>query len=271
MGMPPAFVPVLAIDEVRAAFPGLHLNGYLGQGGQGAVFGCRETDGTEAVLKIYGPATETLRVDWEIEKLAALESPFVVRFIRSGVARLRGNDLVYCLVERVDGQDLASLTGPFDDAQTRKLMHDVAKGIEALWAARVVHRDLKPPNVLRDIQGNYVIIDLGYAKHLDQDTITRLGYTCGTVGYMSPEQAAARPGLTFRSDLYALGLLAHEMASGSHPFGRNQMKVGTCVPGPVPGLSPSTQNVLTRLLQPNPLDRPRSPREVYRACENPER
>lgn len=269
--MPPAFTPVLSTDEVRVAFPELHIHGYLGQGGQGAVFGCRDTDGTETVLKVYGPATETLRVDWEIEKLSTLRSPYVVRFIRRGVVQLRGGDLIFCLVERVDGQDLANQNGTLDDAQTRKLIRDVAKGIEAMWGARVVHRDLKPPNVLRDAQGNYVIIDLGYAKHLDQDTITRLGYTCGTLGYMSPEQAGARPGLTFRSDLYALGILAYEMASGSHPFGRNQLKVGTSVPPPVPGLSPSTQQLLTKLLQPNPLDRPRSPREVYLTCEALER
>ena len=265
--MPPAFTPVLSIDEVRTGFPELHINGYLGQGGQGAVFGCRDIDGTEAVLKVYGPATETLRVDWEIEKLSALRSPYVVRFIRRGSVQLRGGDLVFCLVERVDGQDLSNLGGTLNDAQTRKLIRDVAKGIEAMWSARVVHRDLKPPNVLCDAQGNYVIIDLGYAKHLDQDTITRMGYTCGTLGYMSPEQAGARPGLTFRSDLYALGLLAYEMASGSHPFGRNQLQVGTSVPPSVPGLSQTTQQLITKLLQPNPLDRPRSPREVYLACE----
>lgn len=265
--MPLAFTPELSIDEVRATFPGLHLHGYLGQGGQGAVFGCREADGTEAVLKVYGQATEPLRVDWEIEKLSALRSPYVVRFIRRGVVHLRGNDLVFCLVERVDGQDLANLTGVLDDAQTRKLIRDVAKGIEAMWAARVVHRDLKPPNVLRDAQGNYVIIDLGYAKHLDQETITRLGYTCGTFGYMSPEQAEGRPGLTFRSDLYALGLLAYELAGGFHPFGRNQRQVGCSIPQPLAGLSAMTQELISKLLQPNPLDRPRSPREVYTACE----
>jgi len=268
--MPPAFTPELSIEEVRSAFPNVRLHGYLGQGGQGAVFACREVDSTEAVLKVYGPATEPLRVDWEIEKLSALRSPYVVRFIRRGAVHLRGNELVYCLVERVDGQDLANIDEILDEHQTRKLIHDVAKGIEALWAARVVHRDLKPPNVLRDAQGNYVVIDLGYAKHLDQDTITRLGFTCGTLGYMSPEQAEGRPGLTFRSDLYALGLLAYEMASGTHPFSRNQRFVGTSVPHPIPSLSPSTNALLLSLLQPDPLDRPRSPQSVYKACEEME-
>lgn len=268
MAMSPAFTPSLSIDEVRTAFSDLHIHGSLGQGGQGAVFGCRDTDGTEAALKVYGPATETLRVDWEIEKLSTLRSPYVVRFIRRGIVQLRGSDLVFCLVERVDGQDLANLTGLLDDVQTRKLIRDVAMGIEAMWTARVVHRDLKPPNVLRDVNNNYVIIDLGYAKHLDQDTITRLGFTCGTLGYMSPEQAEARPGLTFRSDLFALGVLAYEMASGTHPFGRIQSRVGTSVPPPISGLRPATQELLTKLLQPNPLDRPRSPREVYLACQD---
>jgi serine/threonine-protein kinase len=149
----------------------------------------------------------------------------------------------------------------------------VSRGIEAMWAKKVVHRDIKPGNVMQGKSGGFKIIDLGVAKHLDEKTITAFGTWCGTWGYMSPEQAIGRGGLTFRSDLFALGILAYEVSSGLHPYNRDQQVIMTVqMPPPlssVAKVSPEVESLVGRLLQPNAMLRPSRCADVYKVCGGP--
>lgn len=262
--MPSPFTPPLDATELEAALPRMRVVRTLGVGGQGVAVEA-DVDGIgRAALKVYGTQTVAHRVEREIDKLRRLESGHVVRLYDHGEVSLRGELCRFAVMEFVEGEETSALVGNLDDGsvdgEVRRLLLDIATGIDDLWALRVVHRDIKPANVMRRADGSYVVLDLGLAKHLGEPTLTQLGYTCGTLGYMSPEQAAARRGLTLRSDLFALGILAYEVASGAHPFVRRQELVGRIPVRPLrdvrPAVSIEVSNVVARLLQPTPLARP---------------
>lgn len=262
--MPSPFTPPLDLAELESALPGVRVLRTLGVGGQGVAVEA-DVDGIgRGALKVYGPQTVASRVDREIEKLRRLKSDHVVRLYNNGQVTLRGELCRFAVMEFVEGDEASALVGSLDDGsvegEIRRLLVDIAAGIGDLWALRVVHRDIKPANVMRRADGSYVVLDLGLAKHLGEPTLTQLGFTCGTLGYMSPEQAAARKGLTLRSDLFALGILAYEVASGVHPFLRRQDLVGQITVRPLhsvrPAVGSAVSEVVSRLLHPKPLARP---------------
>lgn len=262
--MPSPFTPPLSVSELEAAIPGVRVQRVLGEGGQGIALEV-DADGIgKSALKVYGPQTVASRVDREIDKLRRLASDFVVRLHSHGQATLRGEDCRFAIMEFVEGEETTLLVGQLDDDhvddELRRVLMDIGRGIADMWSLRVVHRDIKPANIMRRADGRYVVLDLGLAKHLDEPTLTQMGLTCGTLGYMSPEQAAARRGLTLRSDLFALGLLVYEIATGTHPFLRRQDLIGRIPVRPLrqarPAISDSVSSLVGRLLQESPLARP---------------
>jgi len=262
--MPEPFSPPLDISEIEQLLTGVRVERILGVGGQGVAAKVDTDAYGVAALKIYGPTTVAARVDREIDKLKRLRSDYVVRLFDHGVVDIRGDSCRYALLEFVDGVELTNLVGNLSDSdadiEVRRLLCDIALGIGDLWSLRVVHRDIKPANIMRRSDGRYLILDLGLAKHLDESTVTQVGFTCGTLGYMSPEQAAARRGLTLRSDLFALGIVAHEVATGHHPFHRRQELVGKLgirrLRDVRPAISNEVSELVARLLQVHPLSRP---------------
>ena len=239
----------------------------LGKGGQGEVFRVKTETGADAVLKVFGPNTEPLRVDREIQKLRRIDSPYLVKMLGHGVTTIRAASCKYTLLEFVDGIPLSALSPRIiPEVQVLRMLAHVSRAIEALWAVRVVHRDIKPDNIMRRPTGDFVLIDLGVARHLDETTVTQDGYTLGTRGYMSPEQAVARKALTFRSDLFALGVVAYELAEGRHPFQYQQQFVGLISPSKLSRVSDATGSLILRLLATSPHNRPQSCQDVYSNC-----
>src|ERR1051325_9309012 len=106
--------------------------------------------------------------------------------------------------------------------ECRSILVDVAKALAYAHRAGVVHRDIKPDNILLTEGGTAVVTDFGIARAMqlsaDSGRLTATGVTLGTPAYMAPEQVAADPALDHRADLYALGLVAYEMLAGHHPF-----------------------------------------------------
>jgi serine/threonine-protein kinase len=139
-----------------------------------------------------------------------------------GIAKVydyHDGDPPYLVMELVDGPSLARLLddGPVDPALTMSLIAQAARALQAAHAAGLVHRDVKPGNMLIS-RGRYVkITDFGIAHAVDSAPLTRPGVLMGTPGYLAPERAAGRPA-TPAADLYALGIVAHQCLTGEVPF-----------------------------------------------------
>lgn len=265
--MPPPFNPPLSIAEIRNAFPNLSIDAALQPGGQGSVFTINTDTSNKAVLKIYNQDTALIRIRHEIEALKEIESKYIVKLYDYGEVTLRSSQLKFSIMEYISGNEATQLLAQLNLTEIKQALHDISLGIEILWDKRIVHRDIKPGNIIQRDNGGFVIIDLGIAKYLDRTVATRAGSWLGTPGYMSPEQAAARRALTFKSDLFCLGILIYELVSGNHPFSRNQNLIAILRPPSlksfVNNIDDSISDIVDKLLQPFSLDRPRSCREVY--------
>ncbi len=272
------FNPPLSKTEVETVFPGLEVVAPVKAGAQGATFRCLVREDSQPVaLKIYGSGllAHPERVRREIAKLKVVDSPHVMKHRGDGEASLRGNECPFLIAEWIDGMDLKARLEQatpgvplMGESEVLRLINQGAKAVEALSTRSVIHRDINPNNVMQRPDGTFVLIDLGLAKHLDMRTLTDRGVTFGTPGYISPELFYARFPPSFRSDLFSLGVVAYEMAVGVHPFGRDQWRCAQIQFQPLGHLSHGTNALLQRLMSPLPLDRARSCREVYLACES---
>jgi serine/threonine protein kinase len=207
----------------------------LGTGGMGAVFKGRHRDlGTNVALKVLlsDEPEYVLRFEREAASIAAIDHRCVVRVLDFG---RDATGLPFLAMEHVDGVDLRALVesqGALPLERVVSLGADILAGLAVVHDVGIVHRDLKPGNVLltktRDDDGRLIehakICDFGIASFHGEaassrgsEAITRTGYVVGTPEYMAPEQALGR-GATPQSDLYAVGVLLFELATGSRPF-----------------------------------------------------
>lgn len=256
------FDPQLTVDEISAVFPNLAVKKPIGTGGQGSVFLVGLQDDTKGALKVYRlSGIMASRVEREIGALAKLNSDVIVNLISHGNISLRNEECKYVVSTYVEGIDLRRQIdgGPLDERLVIQLCCRISQAIDELWALRIVHRDIKPENIMVGNNGLVYLIDLGIAKHLDQKTLTAVGKTLGTWGYMSPEQMAGRKGLTLKSDLFSLGIVTYEALTGKHPFDRNQNLVGKVEPPPINDIRAVKYELVTvinEMLQLHPVNRP---------------
>ena len=203
------------------------LQDVLGEGGMGVVFrAIRESDGLEIALKVLRPELshdETFRRRFVHEARAAGEvrHKHLVPIIDAGEA----DDRPYLAVAFVDGRTLEDrlvAEGPLPVDDVVRIVAHVASGLDALHAAEIVHRDVKPSNVMLDVEGSARLTDFGLAKGRAYTVLTKPGMVMGTLDYLAPELlrgGEARPA----SDLYALGCLTYECLSGKAPFADRSM------------------------------------------------
>lgn len=198
---------------------GFEILGRLGQGGMGAVYKARHPrTETEVAIKVIlkalaGREEVKERFRREIRAMARVEHPNVVRILDSGEED--GN--AWYAMQLVDGIDLATLYEK-KGAQKPALVQQIAAGLlsamEALHGAGILHRDLKPHNVMLDRSGRPIVMDLGLTKLADTETMTKTGALIGSPRYMPPELLEGRRP-DERSDLYQVGLILWEVAAGS--------------------------------------------------------
>jgi serine/threonine protein kinase len=256
------------LADVRAALPpDYEVSRSLCGGGQGSVFDGR-LRGARVAVKIFLPTTDPTRVARrvarEVAALQSIDCPFLVKVRDACQITFRGQPHELVAYEFLDGPDLSSLLGPGaarpNQSEILRMGHQIGTAVEALWARRIVHRDVKPTNIIHAATDRYVLVDLGLARHLDRSAITLPGGNPGTPGYASPEQAMGRQNLTISSDVFSLGLTLYEMAAGVHPFGRNQLAIGRVVPVPLstrrPDLSGETCRLIDSMIAVPPYRRP---------------
>jgi tetratricopeptide (TPR) repeat protein len=279
--LPPALAAVLA-DRYR-------LERELGGGGMSRVFVATEPAlARRVVIKVLpgeivaGVSAE--RFAREIQLAASLQQANIVPVLAAGET---GGAPWYAM-PFVEGESLRArlARGPLDEAQATSVLRDVARALVHAHERGVVHRDIKPDNILLSGE-SAVVTDFGIAKAFaatrdareaagEGATITQVGTSLGTPAYMAPEQAAGDPGTDHRADLYALGCVAFELLAGRPPFdGRSihELLVAHLTEPPPalgaarPGVSPGFAALVAQLLAKRPDERPANAREVLRRLD----
>jgi TolB-like protein/Flp pilus assembly protein TadD len=216
-------------DQVQSSLGDAYaLQRELEGGGMSLVFVARERDlGREVVIKVLSPEqAATIRVERfarEIKLAASLQQANIVPVLSAGTAA----GLPYYTMPFVEGRSLRERLereGALPVGDGVSILRDVARALAYAHAHGVVHRDIKPGNVLLS-GGTAVVTDFGIAKALGAAreaaggaTLTSEGVSLGTPAYMAPEQASGDPGCDHRADLYAFGCLAYEVFTGRPPF-----------------------------------------------------
>lgn len=173
------------------------------------------------VVKVLGRDADQARFEQEARAVATLGHPNIVQVFDYGEVDGRP----YMVLEHLAGgtleERLASCL-PLQDAETRRIAHDVATGLAHAHARGLVHRDLKPANILFDSEDRAKIADFGIARFENAGTLTEAGTVMGTAAYISPEQGAGDPA-TPASDVYSFGVILFRMLTGQLPFTANSV------------------------------------------------
>ncbi|HEY7235119.1 MAG TPA: protein kinase [Gemmatimonadaceae bacterium] len=270
----------------------------LGGGGMSIVFVATDnTLGRKVVIKLLpqelAASVSVDRFKREIMLSAALQHPHIVPVLSSGQA----DHLPYFIMPYVDGESVRArmARGPLSVRETVSILKDVARALSYAHGRGVIHRDIKPDNILLS-GGAAVVTDFGVAKAIsasrervtlggrttsggwNSGTITTAGTSLGTPMYMAPEQAAADPNTDHRADLYALGVVGYEMLVGAPPFyGRTPQALLvaqlTETPKPISSrrydVPPALADLLMRMMEKDPAKRPRTAQEVARLLDDP--
>jgi serine/threonine protein kinase len=250
----------LAADVVRV---GARIGAYviearIGAGGMGEVFRALDTRLDRRVAIKVSPSRFGERFEREAKALSALNHPNVCTLFDVGPN--------YLVMELVEGETLAARLerGVLPLADAVRYGAQIADALAEAHHAGIVHRDLKPQNVMLTRRG-VKVLDFGIAKFTQEDSLTRTGAIIGTAAYLAPEQLAGEPA-TACSDIYALGVLLHEMLAGRRPA----PGMPSVVKGAVGARSSSASReaaaaldaLVARLLEPDPARRPASAMEV---------
>lgn len=193
----------------------------LGSGATAVVWAARDLDlGRPVAVKLVADRdadpTHRSRVEREAELLGRIRHPNLVRVLASGTEDGRP----FLVMELLEGRSLVERLqheGRLGAEDATRIAAGVAAGLGAVHAAGVVHRDVKPGNIVLDERNEPRLVDFGIARSATLTDLTRTDVVIGTASYLSPEQAQARP-LDGRSDVYSLGCVLHEMLAGQPPF-----------------------------------------------------
>ncbi|HVX42047.1 MAG TPA: serine/threonine-protein kinase [Gemmatimonadaceae bacterium] len=283
---------VLRDELQRTLGAGYTLERELGGGGMSSVFVARDNAlGRTVVVKVLPyELAATVSVDRfkrEIMFSASLQHPHIVPVLSAGET----DGLPFFIMPFVEGESLRTRLerGPLSVREAVNVMKDVGRALAYAHGRGVIHRDIKPDNILLSA-GSSTVTDFGVAKALSASregrvhsgprigTITTVGTSIGTPAYMAPEQAAGDPATDHRADLYALGIVGYEMLVGTPPFhGRapQQLLAAQLTEPPPPirsrryDVSEALSALIMRLLEKDPAKRPRTANEVVRALEDP--
>ena len=203
------------------------IEGEIGRGGMGVVYRARdERLHRRVAIKVLPPELAFQkeireRFTREAQTAARLSHPHIVPIHDVG----EGAGVVYFIMGLVEGESLGGRLkrrGKLPPDEVRRIMKETADALSAAHAVSVIHRDIKPDNILLEgTRGRVMVTDFGIAKAVSQTsgaTLTGVGIAIGTPQYMSPEQAAGEREIDGRSDLYSLGVVAYQMTSGALPF-----------------------------------------------------
>jgi tetratricopeptide (TPR) repeat protein len=259
----------------------------LGGGGMSRVFAATENAlGRKVVIKVVptevGAGVNLDRFKREIQLAAGLQHPHIVPVLTAGEM----SGVPYYTMPFVEGEPLRAkiARGPLPVADAMNIMRDVAKALGYAHERGVVHRDIKPDNVVLT-GGSAAVIDFGIAKAIsasratagDTSGLTQVGTSIGTPAYMAPEQAAADPGADHRADIYSFGCMAYELLAGRPPFsGLPPQKLLAAHMGERPraiadlraDTPPALAALVMQCLEKDPAERPQNAADILRQLDS---
>jgi tetratricopeptide (TPR) repeat protein len=257
-------------------------------GGMGAVYQAwdRELEVTVALKVIHPGAASSAEAARDLERRFKRELLLARQITHRNVVRIHDlgeiDGIKYITMPYLEGADLADVlrrAGPLPVERALLIARQIAAGLEAAHDAGVVHRDLKPPNIMIDADDHACIMDFGIARSLSASTVTGLtrdGAVVGTVEYMAPEQALGRE-VDHRADIYAFGLIVYDMLS-LRRHAAQESSIADLVarmhkaPSPLreerPEVPEAFEAVVSRCLEPEPTARFQTTRELVAALES---
>lgn len=204
-------------------FPNLTAIAPIGQGGQKVVFSATHPTDGEVVLKLINPTHNPEDARREMLAVLQVQSPRVPKILEHGVVPTSFGTSIWIREQRVNGITLREClqSGPLDTTRLLKLGLQTLEALVAAEQVHIVHRDVKPENIMCDANDDFWLLDFGLARHLQLTSLTATAahWGKGTPGYSPPEQLRnLKPNIDARSDLFALGITLYECATGVNPF-----------------------------------------------------
>lgn len=243
----------------------------IGQGGMGSVYRALHVGmNRQVALKILksermASAEAVSRFNREIELLAKLDNPHIVRALDAG----EHDGLPYFVMEFVSGIDLSQLVrrvGPLPAQEACQIVRLAATALQYAHEQKVIHRDVKPSNLMITAESNIKLLDLGLAQILDltvQESLTQANQALGTLAYMAPEQLSGRLPITQQSDIFSLGVTLHELLTGQRPFERSGLPpLVSDLKSIRPDIDAELNALVGSMLALSPAERPASMSEV---------
>jgi serine/threonine protein kinase/tetratricopeptide (TPR) repeat protein len=280
----PSTISVAALGPGSQFGPRYKIESLIGEGGMGKVYKAHDSDLDRTVaLKLVRPELASdpnamQRFKQELLLASRISHKNILRIHDLGdVGGVKFISMAY--VEGKDLHDVIAECGRFPVERAVNIARQLAGALEAAHTEGVVHRDLKPRNVLVDRADNVYVSDFGLAKSLESDAatvMTRTGEVLGTPRYMSPEQAESKP-TDHRSDLYSLGVILYEMVTGDAPFAGDStlqvmyQHVTQRAKDPKlvnPELPDYLNRIILKCLEKNPADRYQHAREIQQDLES---
>ncbi len=257
----PILEPDSEVDELEVVREALqedyHIISELGRGGMAIVYRAHEKQlDREVALKVLPSslgfdAEFVERFQREARTAAKLEHPNIIPIYRVG----KSGRVIYFTMKLLRGKSLAELVeerGPISVGETKRLLSETAGALGYAHKHEIVHRDVKPDNILLDDSGHAIVTDFGIAKAATGSRLTGTGMAIGTPHYMSPEQARAQP-LDGRSDIYSLGVVTYQCLLGHVPFdAEDAFSIGykhITEPVPDPGVLTPEQRELFEIIK----------------------
>jgi serine/threonine protein kinase len=247
-----------------------HLEALLGKGGMARIYrGLDVRLNRRVAIKVIDTPFRTdadhiMRFEREAQAIAQLEHPNIVRLYRYGEA----NDVLYMAMQYVEGTDLRTALEAYRQKQefitpahASRIVREICLALDYSHSKGVIHRDVKPSNIMLDEEGQAILTDFGLALFTDVGT---RGEVLGSLQYVAPEQAISSAGAVPQSDLYAIGVILYEMFTGRLPFDADDpldiaMLHMTEPPRPPralrPNLSPELEVVILKALSKEPEER----------------
>lgn len=211
-------------DVVTSVFPNLHNISLLKTGGQKSVFRAQSQEHGSVVIKVILPGGADERIEREIDIVSRNSFHNVPKILSHTRHELDGHEWLFITEQYVEGDDLRAVltkTGLMPYADVVDLLNDLLTTVCELEDSGIVHRDIKPDNILCSCRGGYWLLDFGIARDLYQVSLTETAAHFGphTAGYAAPEQFRnMKKKIDARTDLFSLGVVAYEALTGKHPF-----------------------------------------------------